>query len=108
MAHCSPLGEAATSAAEVENKDKVAVATEVEWTISENSTASDGDGCLSGPDAADDSLGKGGSDDENLRTYYFRSSTITVGKTYEMEEKGYFLEGKARAPGAENCAGAGQ
>jgi hypothetical protein len=36
-----------------------------------------------------------------LRTCYFGLSTITVGKIKEMEERGYFLEGKGRAPGAE-------
>jgi hypothetical protein len=30
--------------------------------------------------------------------YYFGSSTITVGKIKDMEEKGYFLEDEARAP----------
>jgi hypothetical protein len=30
---------------------------------------------------------------------YFGSSTITVGKIKEMVEKGYFLEGRARALG---------
>jgi hypothetical protein len=53
------------------------------------------------PDAADDSLGEGASDDENSRTYYFGPLTITVGKIKEMVEKGYFMEGKARAPRAE-------
>jgi hypothetical protein len=32
--------------------------------------------------------------------YYFRSSTITVGKIKEMEEKCYFPEDEARAAGA--------
>jgi hypothetical protein len=31
---------------------------------------------------------------------YFRSSTITVGKNNEMEEKGYFPEDEAHTPGA--------
>jgi hypothetical protein len=35
-----------------------------------------------------------------LRTCYFGSSTITVGKIKEMEERGYFLEGEGCAPGA--------
>jgi hypothetical protein len=38
---------------------------------------------------------------ENSQTYYFGSSTITVGKISEMVEKGYFLESKAHAPGDE-------
>jgi hypothetical protein len=53
------------------------------------------------PDAADDSLGEGASDDENSRTYYFGPLSITVGKIKEMVEKGYFMEGKGRAPRAE-------
>jgi hypothetical protein len=36
-----------------------------------------------------------------LRTCYFGSSTITVSKIKEMEERGYFPEGEGRAPGAE-------
>jgi hypothetical protein len=58
MAHCSPLGEATASAAEVENIDRVAVTTEVEQTIGENPATSNGEGCLSSLDAAIDSLGK--------------------------------------------------
>jgi hypothetical protein len=71
-----------------EKMDKVASAAEIARTVSENSTASDGEGCLLSPDAADDSLGEGASDDENSWTYYFGSSTITVGKIKEMVEKG--------------------
>jgi hypothetical protein len=93
MVCCSPLIEAAASMAELENMDNVVIAMEVVRMI--------GEGCLSIPDAADDSLGKGGSDDENSQTYYFRSSTITVDKIKEMVEKGDFLEGKACAPRAE-------
>jgi hypothetical protein len=41
------------------------------------------------------------SDDENSQTYYFESLTIIVGKIKEMVEKGYFMEGDVRVPGAE-------
>jgi hypothetical protein len=34
-------------------------------------------------------------------THYFGSSSITVGKIKEMEEKGYFMRDEARALGAE-------
>jgi hypothetical protein len=101
MAHCNPLGEATTRAVEVENIDRVVVMTDIEWTISENPAASDGEERLLSPGTADDSLGEGGSNDENSRTYYFGSSTITIGKIKEMVEKGYFLEGEPRAPRAE-------
>jgi hypothetical protein len=33
--------------------------------------------------------------------YYFGSSTITIRKIKEMEEKGYFPEDEARAPGVQ-------
>jgi hypothetical protein len=49
----------------------------------------------------EDNLDGGASDNAKLRTCYFRSSTITVSKIKEMEEKGYFPEGEAHAPGAE-------
>jgi hypothetical protein len=35
-----------------------------------------------------------------MRTYYFGSSTITIGKINEMKEKRYFAEDEAHAPGA--------
>jgi hypothetical protein len=89
-----------TYVTEVENVDRVASAAEIARTFSENPIASNGEGHLSSPDAADDSLGEGASDDENSQTYYFVSSTITVGKIKEMVEKGYFMEGEARTPGA--------
>jgi hypothetical protein len=82
MIRCSPLGEATATTVEVENIDEVAVVVELERVFG-------------------DTLSKGVSDNENSWTYYFRSSTITVNKIKEMEEKCYFLEDKARAPGAE-------
>jgi hypothetical protein len=102
MARCSPLGEvAAANTTEVENVDMVESAVEIARTVSENPATSDGEGHLSSPDAADDSLGEGASDDENSQPYYFVLSTITVGKIKKMVEKGYFMEGKARMLGAE-------
>jgi hypothetical protein len=41
------------------------------------------------------------SSNEKLRMFYFSSSTITVGKIKEMEEKGYFAKDDARALDAE-------
>jgi hypothetical protein len=68
------------------------------WSVhGENPTASDGEDHLASPDA-EDALSEGGSGNENSLTYYFRSSTITVGKIKEMVEKGYFLEGGASTP----------
>jgi hypothetical protein len=96
MAHCSPLGEAAAGVAEVENIDE-------EHAFGENPVASDGEKCLASPDA-EHTLSKSGSDNENSLTYYFGSSTITVGKIKEMVEKGYFLKGRAHAPGAETMS----
>jgi hypothetical protein len=85
---------------EAEDVDKVASTAEVTQTTDENPIASDAEGCLSSLDAAEGSLDEGGSNDENSQTYYFGSSTITVGKIKEMMEKGYYVEGKARAPRA--------
>jgi hypothetical protein len=59
----------------------------------ENHVTSDGEKPLASPDV-EDSLSEGGSDNENSRTYYFRSSTITIGKIKEMVEKGYFPDGR--------------
>jgi hypothetical protein len=50
---------------------------------------------------AEDDLGEGASDSAKPRMCYFGSSTITVGKIKEMEERGYFPEGEVRAPGTE-------
>jgi hypothetical protein len=43
---------------------------------------------------------KGALDNEELQTYYFGSSTITIGKLKEMEEKCYFMEHEACTPEA--------
>jgi hypothetical protein len=100
MACCSPLGEVATDTVEEENMDKAVIAAEVERALGENPIASDGEKRPMSPNT-EDTLSEGGSDNENSRPYYFGSSTITVGKIKEIEEKDYFLEGEARAPGAE-------
>jgi hypothetical protein len=91
MARCSPFGEAAATAAEVENIDEVVVAAELEHAFGENPAASDGEKCLASPGVGD-TLSEGVSNNENSWTYYFGSSTITVGKSKEIEEKGYFPE----------------
>jgi hypothetical protein len=101
MARRSPLSEvAAANVAEVENADRVADAAEMVRMVAKRSEASNGGGHVSSLDAGDDSLGEGAFNDKNSRTYYFGSSTITVGKIKEMVEKGYFTEGEGRAPGA--------
>jgi hypothetical protein len=100
MARCSPLGEAAATALEVKNIDKPAVVAELERAFGENPAVFGGESRRGSLDAKD-ALIEGGSDGEKLRTYYFGSSTITIGKIKEMVEKGYFLEGEAQAPGAE-------
>jgi hypothetical protein len=70
----------------------------LERAFEENHAASNVERCRAGPDS-DDTLSEGGSGNENSRTCYFGSSTITVGKIKEMVEKGYFLKGGAHAPG---------
>jgi hypothetical protein len=101
MARCSPLSKVTTAnAVEVKNVDKVVDVAEILRMVSEKPVASNGEGHVSRPDAADDSLGEGASDDENSRTYYFGSLTITAGKIKEMVEKGYFVEGEAHTSGA--------
>jgi hypothetical protein len=89
MARCIPLSEVATTnATKVEKVDRVADAAEVVRTVGERPGASDGGGHGSSPDAGGNSLGEGASDNENSQTYYFGSSTITIGKIVEMVEKG--------------------
>jgi hypothetical protein len=85
---------------DVENVASVTSVAEIAQTVGENPAASNGEGHLWSPDAADDSLGEGASDDENSQ-HYFGSSTITICKIKEMVEKGYFMEGEAHAPGTE-------
>jgi hypothetical protein len=99
MSHCSPLGDAVATVAEVENIDEAAVAAELERAFEENPAASDGEKRHANPGARH-TLSEGVSDNENSWTYYFQSLTITVGKIKEMEEKGYFPEDEAHAPGA--------
>jgi hypothetical protein len=86
--------------AEVENMDEVVVVTELERAFEENPAASNVERRPVSPDA-EDTLSEGSSGNENSRTYYFGLSIITVGKIKKMIEKGYFLEGRARAPGTE-------
>jgi hypothetical protein len=97
---CSTLGEAAPAAAKVENMEEIIVSAELEHTFGENPVGSDDERYAVSPNTEDD-LDDGASYNAKLRTYYFRSSTITVGKIKEMKEKGYFPEGEARALGAE-------
>jgi hypothetical protein len=101
MARCSPLDEAGGGMAEVENMDEAVIAVELERAFEENHAASNVEQRRAGSDG-EDTLSEGGSGNENSRTCYFGSSTITVGKIKEMVEKGYFPEGGAHA-GDENC-----
>jgi hypothetical protein len=98
MARYSPLDEAATGMAEVENMHEAVVATELEHAFGENPAASNVERCPVGSDG-EATLSEGGSGKENSRTYYFGSSTITVGKIKYMVQKGYFSEGGAHASG---------
>jgi hypothetical protein len=100
MAHCSPLDEAVAGMAEVGNMDEAVVVAELERAFRENHAASNVEWRPARPDA-EDILSEGGSGNKNSRTYYFGSSTITVGKIKEMVEKGYFLKGRAHTPGIE-------
>jgi hypothetical protein len=100
MARYSPLDKAAAGAAGVQNMDKVVVVAELEHVFRGNHATSDGENCLASPNAKD-TLSEGGLESENLQTYYFGSSTITVGKINEMVEKGYFPEDGAHTSRAE-------
>jgi hypothetical protein len=100
LARCNPLDKVVAGMAEVENMDQVVVAAELEHAFGENTAASNVVGHPMSPDA-EDTLSDGGSGNENSRTYYFGSSTITVSKIKEMVEKGYFPKGGVRAPGIE-------
>jgi hypothetical protein len=105
MAHCSPLSEiVVANVAEAENPDRVEIAAEATQTIGgdEMPEASNGEGHASSADGTDNSMGGGASDNESSWTYYFKASTITLGKIKEMVEKGYIAEGEARrSPGVE-------
>jgi hypothetical protein len=87
MARCSSLDEAGRFV-EVEDMDEALVATELEQAFGENHGVS-----LDGEDIPSQGV--------SMHIHYFGSSTITVGKIKEMEEKGYFTKDEARAPGAE-------
>jgi hypothetical protein len=100
MAHCGPLGGASFAAVEVENMDKTAVAVELECSFGENPATSDGEKYDVSPDD-EHILSKAAPDHEDLRTYYFGSSSIIVSIIKEMLEKGYFMEDEAHALGAE-------
>jgi hypothetical protein len=100
MSHCSSLGEAATAATEAKNVEEITVSAELECAFGENLVASNGEMYTMSPTTEDD-LGRGALDNTKLRTCYFGSSIISVSKIKEMEERGYFLEGEGRAPGAE-------
>jgi hypothetical protein len=71
------------------------------WSVpfGENPAASDGAEHVVSL-GGEDILSEGAPDDTKLRTCYFGSSTITVSKIKEMEERGYFPEDKARTLGA--------
>jgi hypothetical protein len=94
MARCSPLGNV------VAGMTKVVVVAELEHVLRDNPAASSGEKCPTSP-GVEGTLSKGGSDNENSRTYYFGSSTITIDKIKETVEKGYFLEDEAHTPGSE-------
>jgi hypothetical protein len=85
---------------EVENMDEAVVAAELDCAFRENPSGSNGESCHVSP-GTKDTLSEGGSGNENLWTYYFGSSTITIGKIKEMIEKCYFPKDGARAPRAE-------
>jgi hypothetical protein len=99
MSHCIPLGEAAAAAVEVENMEEITVLAELERAFGENPATFDGERYAASPNAEDD-LDEGASDNAKLRTCYFGSSAITIGKIKEMEEKGYFPKGEAHTSGA--------
>jgi hypothetical protein len=99
MARRSPLDEATAGMMEVENMDETVVAAELERAYGENPAASDGERHHVSPDV-EDILSEGGSGSENLWTYYFGPSTVTVGNIKEIAEKGYFPEDRACTPGA--------
>jgi hypothetical protein len=103
MAHCSPLGGAFVAMVEIENMDEAAIAAELERAFGENPATYDSAKRVTSLDDVD-IPSEGAPDNEELHTYYFKSSTITVGKIKEMEEKGYFTEDEAHTPGAETVS----
>jgi hypothetical protein len=100
MARCSPLGKATATAMEVENIDEAAVVAKLERAFGKNLTTSDGKERVVSP-CGEDILSEGVSNNEKSCTYYFGSSTITVGNIKEIEEKGYFAEDVTCVPGPE-------
>jgi hypothetical protein len=102
MARHSPLDDAEVGMTEVGNMDEAVVAAELERVFRENPTASDGERRPASPDD-EDILSESGSGNENSRTYYFRSSTITVGKIKEMAEKVTFQKTELAHQGPKLC-----
>jgi hypothetical protein len=86
MARCSSPDEDGSVVGE-DDMGEVLVTTELEQVFWENPAVS--------PDGED--IPREG---VSACTHYFRSSTITVGKIKEMEEKGYFVKDEAHLPGA--------
>jgi hypothetical protein len=106
MADYSPLGKATANATEVENIDEAAIVAELEHAFGEDPSTSDGGKCHASLGTVD-TLNEGVLDYVNSKIYYYRSSTITVAKIKEMEEKSYFLEDEAHALGTETVQSRG-
>jgi hypothetical protein len=70
VSHCSPLGEAAAAAVEMENMEETTVSTELEHAFGKNPAASDGERYVASPNTKDD-MDEGASDNAKLRTCYF-------------------------------------
>jgi hypothetical protein len=87
MAGCGSSDEAGRIAV-VEDMDETLIAAELERAFGEGDNANAEDMGVPREGAA-------------AHTHYFGSSSITIGKIKEMEEKGYFARDEARAPGAE-------
>jgi hypothetical protein len=102
-----PLSEvSATNVAEAENLDEAEKEAEVVRMVGgdEVLSASKDEGHVSSVDGPDNYVGGDASDNENLWTYIFGASTITIGRIKEMVEKGYFTDGDARVPRAESMS----
>jgi hypothetical protein len=95
MVPCSPLGEVATAnMAKAENVGEAEIVMEVVPPDGgdEIHVMSGNEGHVSSIRGTDDSTNEKAFDDESMQTYNFGDSTD------EMVEKGYFVDGKARAP----------
>jgi hypothetical protein len=95
MVPCSPLGEvAAANIAKAENVGEAEIVMEVVPPDGgdEIHVMSGNEGHVSSIRGTDDSTNEKAFDDESMQTYNFGDSTD------EMVEKGYFVDGKARAP----------